>query len=270
MAAPDLDQLACRKGIIHLDNSVGFLSSSLRMDLSLLFATVIGLLSSVHCAAMCGGIASAMALGLPTEIRRYGNALFAYNLIFSLGRIFSYAIAGAIAATAFSSVNVVMPNLGHRVLAVIAAVVLILIGLHLGGWLPQLRRIEVMGGRLWQVLQKFRQRLLPIRSPLQAFGFGMTWGWLPCGLVYSTLLWSAASGSPLRGATYMALFGVGTMPAVIAVGMAAAKSAAFAVLPRLRSVFGVVIIAVGLFSLLHNLRHGIIEFCVAHGYIAAP
>jgi sulfite exporter TauE/SafE len=233
------------------------------MDISLAFAAVIGLLTSVHCAAMCGGIASAMSLGLPTEVRRDGNALFVYNLIFGFGRICSYALAGAVAATAFASVPMLMPNGGHRLLAVVAAIVLVMIGLHLAGWFPQLRRIEAFGGRWWQYLQKFRQRLLPIRSPLQAFGFGMIW-------VYSTLLWAAASGSPVRGAIYMTLFGFGTMPSVVAVGMAAARTSTFAALPRLRRAFGIVIIAVGLFSLQHNLRHGIIEFCIARGYIAAP
>ena len=45
----------------------------------------------------------------------------------------------------------------------------------------------------------------------------MIWGWLPCGLVYSTLTWALASGTAISGAVIMAGFGLGTLPALLAV-----------------------------------------------------
>jgi sulfite exporter TauE/SafE len=50
----------------------------------------------------------------------------------------------------------------------------------------------------------------------QRFLLGMIWGWLPCGLVYSTLAIAAAQGSGLRGAAMLAAFGAGTLPGMVA------------------------------------------------------
>lgn len=231
------------------------------MEPSILFAVTIGLLSAVHCGGMCGGIAGAMALGLPASVRERPAAFFGFNLLYSLGRISSYAIAGAIAATAFASLRGLMPAGGHQLLAGLSSLVLVLIGLYLVGWFPQLRRIEALGQPLWPRLQGVRQKLLPVRSPWQAFAFGMIWGWLPCGLVYSTLLWAAANGQPLQGALYMALFGLGTLPAVVGVGMAASRASTLTANPALRSAVGLVLIAAGLFSLQFNLQHAYHAFC---------
>jgi len=49
--------------------------------------------------------------------------------------------------------------------------------------------------------------------------FGLIWGWLPCGLVYSALLWASSSGDPVSGGMYMFTFGLGTLPGVMASGI---------------------------------------------------
>jgi len=185
-----------------------------------LIAFNLGLFSTLHCLGMCGGIIGALSLGTPANTGSYPvgrtGLVFAYNI----GRVFSYTLAGAI--TGFIGdqlVTVVMPDSGHRTLQFIAAVILVLIGLHLAGWLPKLRLIEASGVKLWQLIQPAGRHFFPVNSVNKALMIGMIWGWLPCALVYSVLLWSLASGSAWTGALLMFAFGLGTMPGMMTAGL---------------------------------------------------
>ena len=64
---------------------------------------------------------------------------------------------------------------------------------------------------------------LPVRTLPQAIALGLLWGWLPCGLVYSVLLWSVASANALDGALLMLCFGLGTLPNLLAMGVFAQR-----------------------------------------------
>lgn len=61
--------------------------------------------------------------------------------------------------------------------------------------------------------------MIPVDSSAKALILGMLWGWLPCGLVYSTLTWSIASGSALDGALIMLFFGLGTLPMMLSLSL---------------------------------------------------
>ncbi len=231
--------------------------------MSILIAAVLGLFSSVHCIGMCGGIASALTLGLPESDRASPARLLARVLAYNLGRIMSYTLAGALAATVFSALPAVIPAAGHELLAVVAGAVLVLVGLHLAGWFPGLRRIEALGARPWRWLQPFTHTLLPVRSAPRALLLGTLWGWLPCGLVYSTLVWAAASADPLRGALYMLLFGLGTVPAIASAGMLVGAAGGFTRKAVLRRGAGLLLVAVGTISIGVNLQHVIVQYCLA-------
>jgi len=101
----------------------------------------------------------------------------------------------------------------------LASVVLIAFGLHLTGLFPKMRILESVGSILWRRLQPLTKIFFPVRTVLRAFGFGLIWGWLPCGLVYSALLWASSSGDPVSGGMYMFAFGLGTLPGVMASGI---------------------------------------------------
>ncbi len=176
-------------------------------------ALMIGLLGAGHCLAMCGGIAASLNLGIPPEQRP--RALL-YHLAFHLGRLCSYALAGALVAALFS--YALLPfglQQGLIVLRLLAGVLMLLLGLQLTRWWQGLAAIERLGQGLWQRLGPLSRRLLPLRSPWHALPYGMLWGWLPCGLVYSSLSWSALAGSATGGALIMACFGLGTLPALL-------------------------------------------------------
>ncbi len=217
------------------------------MEYSLLAAFGIGLFSSAHCIGMCGGIVGALSFGLPSQIRNNRWRLLPYILLYNLGRIISYALAGALLAGVGSELlHSVSPQYGHLVLQWFAALVMIAIGLYLAGWFPRLAVIESIGRPLWRRLEPIGQRLLPVRTPLQALLFGMVWGWLPCGLVYGALIFSLSAGSVVEGALFMALFGLGTLPAVATAGILTSRIAHVARMPMARRIAGISIIALGL------------------------
>jgi sulfite exporter TauE/SafE len=217
---------------------------------SYLAAFVVGLLGGWHCAGMCGGIVGALTFGLPERVRHHFPSTLPYQLGYNLGRISSYVLAGAIMGGLGMLLAEIMPiYLAQRVLLIVAAVFMILLGLYLGGWWMGLARIERLGGSLWTRIEPFARRLLPVRSPAQAWILGLVWGWIPCGLVYSMLIWTVSAGSVAKGAGLMLAFGLGTLPNLFAMGMVAGSLARWSKDIRVRRVAGLMVMLFGLFTL---------------------
>lgn len=210
-------------------------------SVDLLSALIVGLLGGVHCAGMCGGIVGALSFGLPGG--RNLPILLAYNA----GRISSYAMAGALmGALGFYFSGLLPVQLAQRVLLTFAGLFLVLMGLYLAGWWNALARIERAGGVLWRRIEPLGRGLLPIRSVRQGFLLGLLWGWLPCGLVYSALVWTVASGGPVEGALLMLAFGLGTLPNLLLMGVAAAQLNRWVRRPGVRAVAGGLVMLFGL------------------------
>jgi uncharacterized protein len=222
----------------------------MQSELGYLSAFVVGLLGGPHCAGMCGGIVGALAFGLPEKIRNHFPSTLPYQLGYNLGRISSYMAAGAIMGGLGMLLAEVVPIYpAQQTLLVVAAIFMILLGLYLGGWWMGLARIERLGGGLWSRIEPFARRLLPVRSPGQAWMLGLVWGWIPCGLVYSMLVWTVSAGSVLKGAGLMLAFGLGTLPNLFAMGMVAGSLAHWSKDIRIRRLAGVLVIAFGFYTL---------------------
>jgi sulfite exporter TauE/SafE len=191
------------------------------MDIvNLVIAFNLGLFSTLHCLGMCGGIIGALSLGITADREKHFASRAGYVFAYNAGRILSYSAAGAIAGLLGGQIApMVMPDYGHRILQFFAAGVLVLIGLHLAGWLPKLKFVESFGYRLWQYIQPAGRRFFPVDRIHKAFMIGILWGWLPCALVYSVLLWSLTSGGAFNGAILMFAFGLGTLPGMVTAGI---------------------------------------------------
>ena len=180
---------------------------------TLVGALTLGLLASGHCLLMCGGISGALAM--VTRTRANGKPRMDLLLAYQVGRIGSYALAGAsLGAIGAAFLQLIGQPDVQQMLRVASALMMGAVALSL---LWRGSGIDLgIGRRAWQRLAPLARRLLPVQSVGHAFAFGALWGWMPCGLVYSVLLVAWLSMDPLRSAAIMLLFGLGTMPAVLA------------------------------------------------------
>ncbi len=205
-------------------------------------ALLIGLLGSTHCIGMCGGIISALTFGIEPRVS-ISRRLSLYLLVYNAGRISSYtcagAIAGALGETLFSLVD---ENTAIVFSRTVSGLFLFALGFYLAGWTQSLAPVEKAGAYLWQRIKPLGQKFLPIKTLSQAFISGMIWGWLPCGLVYSALVWSLSSGKALQGALIMMVFGLATLPALFITGVSAAKFGSMAKHKWLRRTIGLILI----------------------------
>ncbi len=206
-------------------------------------AVLLGLLGATHCVGMCGGIAATVGISHGQQQQARGIGL---TLSYNLGRILSYMVAGALIGL-----------LGHQfasgtaalVMRTLAGLLLIAMGLYVAQWSLLVTRLEQAGGYLWRYLRPLAARLLPADTLPRALALGLIWGWLPCGLVYSTLLWSSAAGHWLDSALLMAGFGLGTLPAMVTTGLLAQQARALMQRQGLRRGAGVLIILFGIYTL---------------------
>ena len=129
-------------------------------------AFLIGLFGGTHCAGMCGGIISGLTLGISEENRR--KNLLSFSLLYNLGRIISYSVAGAMAA----SLAAVSDNYGfgievRKILTLIAATVMIFLGLYLTGWWTTvILKFEKIGLFLCRLHNICRVRLISFSRPI--------------------------------------------------------------------------------------------------------
>ena len=174
-------------------------------------AFLIGLAGGVHCVGMCGGIVSALRMVTPKD-----KPALPFTLAYNIGRIISYTFAGAITGALGKMASDFVPVASYA-LSILSAVMVFLLACYLGKWWTGLTAIESVGKHLFRYIQPVSKRFLPFKTPFSAIPYGFIWGWLPCGLVYSTLTWSLAAGSAVQGAGIMLCFGLGTLPTLLAV-----------------------------------------------------
>jgi len=216
----------------------------MRPEISFITGFIIGLLGAVHCVGMCSGI---VALLTRLASDRPRPRLFpAFLVYYNLGRLFSYVVAGLFAgALGTQLLNVLPVEHGARISQMLTSGFLIAIGLYLTGWWRGLTRLEALGNMLWVRLEPFGRKFLPVKTPMQALAVGAVWGWLPCGLVYSALVWSLVSGSAWQGAAFMMAFGVGTLPALLLMGAGSQWLAKFTQNKNIRTTIGAFMIIFG-------------------------
>ncbi len=217
-------------------------------EFSLLSAFMVGIAGSVHCFGMCGGFAGALTVAIP-QGKSPTPFVFSYNA----GRILSYTLAGAVTGALGSIAQSSAKSLliGFQLFS---ALMLIAMALYLAQWWRGLAKVETLGRGLWQRLQPLSKRFIPFKSPLSALPYGIIWGWLPCGLVYSTLTWSLSAGTALQGALLMMAFGLGTLPALFAVSFSANSILALLRTPRTRTFIAVTLIIYAIFLIYRTVN----------------
>lgn len=203
-----------------------------------------GLVGSVHCAGMCGGLACALCCA--SERSRWRR-----QLLYNLGRVGTYVFLGAVAGLAGARVvheGAAWGSAPQRLLAVVSGGLLVVIALQFFGY-----RLGARLGAAAIVMEGLAAGLRGVaRSPRAAapLALGVLNGFLPCPLVYAFLMQAAATAAMLPGMALMGAFGLGTFPAMLFMGVGGA-----ALGPRLRRahVAGTLLLALGLVTLARAL-----------------
>lgn len=174
----------------------------------------LGLASALHCAAMCGGISAGLLSIFATGPTRTRVAPLA---AMQAGRITAYVALGGAVGLLGSAVFTALidPRLASQLLQWAAAVSLMWIGLSVAGFVPALAGLNTP---LTSVSSFATSLLAPLRRHpvLGPYVSGLSWGLCPCPMVFGALFTAALTGTLSGGATMMAGFGAGTIPAVVA------------------------------------------------------
>lgn len=224
-------------------------------ELTFFTAFLVGLLGSTHCIGMCGGIVGALDMGLKNP-NRSDSSIFGYHIAYNSGRILSYIVIGMLAGYLGGGIASFGLLPGIPVSRLVTAAFMIALGLYLANWWRALSILERWGSKVWQKIQPFGQRLLPVRNLPQAFGLGLIWGWLPCGLVYTVVAWSLTTADPIQSALLMLGFGLGTMPAMLLLGGTLGHLNHWIRQPKMRIAAGTLIIAFGVYTGVSSLLPG--------------
>jgi len=202
-------------------------------------ALLLGFAASGHCLAMCGGISA--ALGVATAAGPNGKPRASLLVAYQVGRILSYAVAGGLLGAALGVlVGWIDIDAVRVALRALSAAALVAAALVAFGALrdPGSR----LGKLIWPKLAPLGRRFLPVTSVARALGFGMVWGWMPCGFAYTVMIIAALEHDAMRSAATMLAFGLGTAPAMIAVAFGARHAAGFAAGSTGRRIAGTVLI----------------------------
>lgn len=195
-----------------------FMGAARSLDVVLLVTT--GLAVSLgHCLGMCGPLVGAIAGAQRAAGLSLGRVARAH-LVYHAGRILSYALIGLLVASLGSALSLGVERKELQgAFSIAIGGLMILLGLGLMGWLPTQRLLT--SGRLTGAVLRASSALRQRRGRGTWFLLGAANGFLPCGPVYAIAAGTAAS-RPLAGAAAMLLFGLGTIPALVAFALGAA------------------------------------------------
>lgn len=177
------------------------------MEIALILAALgLGFASGFHCLGMCGPIALSMGLSKKQQVNFHLQ-----NLTYQFGRIFTYSLLGALVGIIGEGFQLAG---FQQYLSIFAGVLLIIMALFsFGGDFAS--KIPFINQALLQVKINLG-KLLQKSDYSSRFLTGILNGFLPCGMVYMALTASLAAGGIWQGATFMALFGLGTFPFMFA------------------------------------------------------
>lgn len=226
-----------------------------------LFAAFLaGLFGSLHCIGMCGGLVGLFRQAqikdeVDTEKPEPFLQTLPYWLLSNGGRIGSYMLAGTLAgALGSAATGIFKPQHVQNIGLMLSGGFLVALGLYLAGWWQGLVYLEKLGGSFWRRIQPRLSRLLTRRGWYKSLLLGIMWGWLPCGLVYSMLVWSMTIATPLGGASIMLAFGLGTLPMLLGLAALSESLEKLRQNRRIRQALGAMIIVFGVLTLLGLVR----------------
>jgi sulfite exporter TauE/SafE len=195
-----------------------------------LAAVTAGLVGGVHCVGMCGGISTLLSQAPKRELSNHSNKVFAihrqpkvlgadsvfmannrHQILLQSGRLLTYMLIGMLFGGLGSAGMQFKPYLPvQKILFVVGNLALVLLGLHLLGLTFAASLLKKLSGPILQFGHSFMPAITYGRR--HPFLMGMSWGCLPCGLLYGVAPFALLSGDALSGAILMLLFGLTALP----------------------------------------------------------
>lgn len=203
----------------------------------------IGVTTSLgHCIGMCGPLISTFSLAQGRTDRRLANLAPAL-LLYHLGRVNSYAVIGLVFGLLAAAAQAALPTAAVRGwLFLVSGLLMMFLGLGLLGLVRTTRLME--SSRLGRFAAERFMELIGTRSMVGRYLLGVANGFLPCGPVYAIAAAALTAPTPVHGAGTMAMFGLGTIPVLLAVGLGAGRLAP-QVQRRFNKVAAILVIVVG-------------------------
>lgn len=169
---------------------------------------VVGLLTSIHCIAMCGGINISQCI---TQISTQGtNNVYKSSLLYNGGRVISYTIIGAVVGALGSVIS--FSGASKGIVSIIAGLFMVLMGINLLGVFPNLRKFNV------QIPSNVRRVFMGTKGERGPFVVGLLNGFMPCGPLQTMQIYALGTGSAVTGALSMFAFSLGTVPLMFGLG----------------------------------------------------
>ena len=172
---------------------------------------VIGLITSVHCIAMCGGINLSQCIPQPDANSTNKFAALRPSFLYNLGRVISYTVVGAIVGALGSVVS--FSGALKGIVQLLAGVFMVIMGINMLGIFPFLRKLTP------RMPKAFARGIYKEKAGSNSpFYVGLLNGLMPCGPLQAMQLYALSTGSPLTGALSMMLFSLGTVPLMFGLG----------------------------------------------------
>ena len=204
-----------RFGILNL--LVPSMLADSKMSYGMLF--IVGLLTSVHCIAMCGGINLSQCIPVVDDDngKTPKNKIILPSLLYNTGRVISYSVIGfllgGMGMLLTGGGGMGIPLLLQGILKIIAGLFMVIMGINMLGWIPLLRKFQIrFPQRLADKINKKRRR------ENRPFFVGLLNGLMPCGPMQSMQIIALGSGNPVSGAAAMLMFSLGTVPLMLGFG----------------------------------------------------
>ncbi len=171
---------------------------------------VIGLLTSLHCVAMCGGINLSQCVP-QAPVKGTGKlSTLRPSILYNFGRVISYTVVGGIVGALGSVVS--FSGTAKGIVQLIAGVFMVIMGLNMLNIFPWLRKLNP---RMPKIFARKINEQKSSKSPLYV---GLLNGLMPCGPLQAMQLYALSTGDPFKGALSMLLFSLGTVPLMFGIG----------------------------------------------------
>lgn len=179
---------------------------------SYLMLFIIGLLTSVHCVAMCGGINLSQCIPQSGFHNNNKFAAFRHSFLYNFGRVISYTVVGGIVG----ALGTVLTLTGsfRGMIQLVAGVFMVIMGINMLGIFPWIRKFTPSMPRIFA--QKINRKKYKSKSPLIV---GLLNGLMPCGPLQAMQIYALSTGSAINGAFSMFLFSLGTVPLMFGLGV---------------------------------------------------